>query len=245
MYYTTIQSRLTNLRKGIADEQLAQKELERGRKRALDENEPPNSIRKQPRSVSSYSSTSVSTISTNLSRSASPKRPRLRDIRPSDENDRRKRRRSSSYSDVSYSSDYSYHRRRKSQAGGPDRNTRRRRSSNSPKLRGRDRDAGDGRRLPRSRTDSMDKGKIARHRNSMTPDVRPMQDRSNGRVPERHRHSYPNDDDRYGSSYRDRGRGERDEPSVKQPPAPPVRKERSLSPFSKRLALTQAMNMGR
>lgn len=36
------------------------------------------------------------------------------------------------------------------------------------------------------------------------------------------------------------------EDSVKKEPqrAPPLRKERSLSPFSKRLALTQAMNMG-
>lgn len=242
-YQTAIESQLTNRRKGIADEQLAQKEEERGRKRALDEYEPPNTARKRPRSISSYSATSVSTISTNLSRSASPKRPRLSDIRPSDKNGNRKRMRSSSSSDASYSSDDPYHRRRKSQVDGPDRNTRRRRSSNSPRVRGRDRDMADKRRPPRSRSDSMDKGQIARHRNSMTPDIRPIQDRSNGRAPKRH--SYPNDDDRYGSSYRDRGRGERDEPPAKQPHAPPVQKERSLSPFSKRLALTQAMNMGR
>lgn len=245
LYSPTMYSPLINFRKGIADEQLAQKELERGRKRALDESEPPNGIRKRPRSISSSSSTSVSTISTTLSRSASPKRPRLSDIRPPHENHNRKRRRSSSYSDASDSSDYSYPQRRKSHEDSLDRNTRRRRSSNSPGFRGRDRDVADKRRPPRSRSDSMDKGQIARHRNSMTPDVRPTQDRSNGRAPERHRRFYPNDDDRYGSSYRDRGRGERDEPSVKQPHAPPVRKERSLSPFSKRLALTQAMNMGR
>jgi hypothetical protein len=76
----------------------------------------------------------------------------------------------------------------------------------------------------------------------MTPDVRPLQDRSNGRDYPRSR--YAEDDGRYGSSYRDRGRSDRDEPPG-QTRFPPVRKERSLSPFSKRLALTQAMNSGR
>ena len=82
---------------------------------------------------------------------------------------------------------------------------------------------------------------MARNRNSMTPGViNSNHDRHNGgrsqhaRDRER-RHS--NDNERYGC---------RDEkPAQHAPPPPPIRKERSLSPFSKRLALTQAMNMGR
>ena len=56
------------------------------------------------------------------------------------------------------------------------------------------------------------------------------------------RQSYSNDNDRYGSSARDRKENIR---GTRLPPnALPQRKERSLSPFSKRLKLTQAMNMG-
>ena len=90
---------------------------------------------------------------------------------------------------------------------------------------------------------------MARNRNSMTPGLRSNHDR-NGERPRLVRDNssrYSNDNDRYGSNFRDRGRDARDGIAVKPPPvvAPPVRKERSLSPFSKRLALTQAMNMGR
>ena len=57
------------------------------------------------------------------------------------------------------------------------------------------------------------------------------------------RQSYSNDNDRYGSSARDRTEGI----GGSRPPlnSLPQKKERSLSPFSKRLKLTQAMNMGR
>ena len=51
-----------------------------------------------------------------------------------------------------------------------------------------------------------------------------------------------NNDDRYGSSFRDENHD--DSRRTKPPQPPPLRNERSLSPFSKRLALTQAMNVG-
>ncbi|KAF2759563.1 hypothetical protein EJ05DRAFT_509301 [Pseudovirgaria hyperparasitica] len=71
-------------KKGVADEQLAKKELERTRKRSRDERERRHR-RKRSRSMSSRAS-SVSTISTNRSRSPSPehtsKRKRLSGTMP-------------------------------------------------------------------------------------------------------------------------------------------------------------------
>ena len=58
-----------------------------------------------------------------------------------------------------------------------------------------------------------------------------------------HNESYSKDNDRYGSSARDHRDDSKGTALFQQAPIP--RKERSLSPFSKRLALTQAMNMGR
>ena len=235
---------LTVTRKGIADEQLAKKEEERGRQRASDENHAPNGSRKRSRSISSYSMTSVSTISTNLSRSASPKRPRLGEARPSFGSGSLKRRRSSSISEASYSSEDSYKRRGKLWATEDDRNTRRRRSSVSPDNRGRDSKLPERRRPPRSRSDSMDRDKIARHRHSLTPERRSLGNRRNGRDHDRSRR--PADSARYGGTKHPpygHERRENDPPIHSR--APPPRKERSLSPFSKRLALTQAMNMSR
>ncbi|KAF4628085.1 hypothetical protein G7Y89_g10071 [Cudoniella acicularis] len=59
-------------KKGIADEQLAKIELERGRKRERQSEEPENSGTSKKMRSASASSLSVSTISTNLSRSPSP-----------------------------------------------------------------------------------------------------------------------------------------------------------------------------
>ena len=84
----------------------------------------------------------------------------------------------------------------------------------------------------------MDRSKIARNRNSITPGVKSNHDRYASRRSQHARdyeRRYSNDDERYGR---------RDEKPAQPIPAP-ARKERSLSPFSKRLALTQAMNMGR
>ena len=247
-------------RKGIADEQLAKKEEERGRKRAADEDGFYPGSRKRPRSVSTSSSTSVSTISTKNSRPGSTERSKAHVTstyilsqpqslgRSSRTKESRKRGRSSSFSSRSYSSDLSYEKRRPREMGN-DRNTRRRRSSVSPEFRGRDRDPDDKRSLRshRSRSNSMNRSKVARHRTSMTPDIRNTHDRSNGRLHERpplrtNGRRYTDDDDRYGRSYRDGSQGNGDRSSIKQPQ---IQKERSLSPFSKRLALTQAMNMGR
>ncbi|MCJ1313261.1 hypothetical protein MMC25_006938 [Agyrium rufum] len=262
---------------GIADEQLARKEVERGRKRALeDDDEPTDPLRKRSRS---FSSTSVSTISTSISRSPSPKRsrrslpdppPATTRKDPAKDRGHRKRPRSpsisSSRSYSSYSSSASEHgapQGSRGRASAENRSTRRRRSSVSPGLRGRER--GNHTRESRSRTDSMDRSRIARHRNSMTPDVRPRHGSGAGSIPDhraelRDRESfgnnrrYSNDGHRYGAGARDQEPGgsrftKRAEASGGSPPSrnqpPPIRKERSLSPFSKRLALTQAMNLGR
>ena len=251
---------LTFSRKGIADEQLAKREEERGRKRALDENHPAHSSTK--RSRSSYSSTSVSTISTNYSHSISSRHPKSRQSdtyhlsqsrsgQPFRQQGTHKRRRSSS-STSTYSSSSSVERRKPSRRKEEsDRNTRRRRSSISPDTRGRDRDYNGRRssRRSRSQSKSIDRSRVARNRNSMTPGMRSNHDRDGGRNTVtwgNGRRYSTNDDDRYGGSYRDEGRGARDGVKAQKPP-PPLRakKERSLSPFSKRLALTQAMNSGR
>ena len=313
--------RLTAFRKGVADEELAKKEAERGRKRTVDEINDPNCLRELSRSASSFSSTSVSTISTNRSRSPTPRRTnrhdagghrearkhgqalysqdavnnrrrsssmsttsdtsessieRRRNRRPRDvdrhmrssanpdarrrerdlhertsnhsRSNARKRRRSSSSSSLSCTSDSSPERSRRDMFKKEPRNTRRRRSSISPEHRGRDRKY-DGRanRRTKSRSDSMDRSQVARNRQSMTPGVsnRKRNDtRSQDHRPLRDLdRRLSNSDDRYGSSFRDENLdGSR---RTRPPQQPPSRKERSLSPFSKRLALTQAMNVGR
>lgn len=54
---------------------------------------------------------------------------------------------------------------------------------------------------------------------------------------------YPTNDDRYAGSSRDKKHEDGRPSKSRQVPHP--RREKSLSPFSKRLALTQAMNMGK
>lgn len=85
---------------------------------------------------------------------------------------------------------------------------------------------------------------MARNRNSLTPSVRSNHDRDRGRGPPLRENGrrYTNDDDRYGGG---RDREPRDDMARRQPPPVVKPKERSLSPFSKRLALTQALNSGR
>ena len=258
--HKTAKTNLTMTRKGIADEQLAQAQAERGRKRALDENTSPRHYSKRSRS-SSFSS--VSTISTNISRSVSPKRSKRshqhdRDMHTSRDHTTHKRRRSPSISSSGSYSSYSSSDRGPSTHRGhyDDRNTRRRHSSISPHQRGRDPHSGATRRplrRSRSRTDSMDRSRIARNRHSLTPDVRSNHERNGkrgfaGRDRDR-RYSNTDDDDRYGGGRRRSGPRDdfrRESPVVRKAPlSPEVRRERSLSPFSKRLALTKAMNVGR
>ncbi len=161
----------------------------------------------------------------------------------------RKRRRSCS-SSMSYTSDSSSSGGQRSRPMNNVRRTRPRRSTVSPDTRGRDRWSRaprSSRRTP-SRSNSMDRSQVARGRRSMTP-VRAS--RGDGNEPARAGRGkkevvdprFGSDNDRYGSSFRNR---EYDDRRAERPkPAPPPRKERSLSPFSKRVALTQAMNMGR
>lgn len=81
--------------------------------------------------------------------------------------------------------------------------------------------------------------KYERSAHSRSPNRSPQRERSRSRSP------YQGSDRRYRE--RDDGvatRSRHQQPTKPaQPPQPP--RERSLSPFSKRLALTQAMNMGR
>ncbi|CAG8123307.1 unnamed protein product [Penicillium olsonii] len=221
---------------GLADELLAGREEERGRKRDLEAATDRHGISpKRARSISSHSMSSISTISTNRSYSASPRRGRNethdshhRDVSASPGPAKTRKRR---YSDSSEGRSGSAH-------SGPahhsppreqnsDRNTRRRRRESSPEQRGRNR--GEGRHSERRhrRSRSADKDRLPKERRSLTPDAPRNRDR-----PYRDRASPPRQAPA-GSS------GQETKSRANQP------RERSLSPFSKRLALTQAMNVGR
>ena len=200
---------------------------------------PSSQSRKRARSASSSASDSVSTISTNLS--ISPKRPRRdqdgyvtsqrEDLNfRSPSIDRKRRHRSNS--SMSYSS--SDHSVRRKDWGGDHR--RRRHRTVSPESRGRPKSQRRGSRRSRSRSESFDKSRVARERKSMT---------SHALVRERRR------SDHVGSRMDQRafilGEGARSNDDNTRQPAPRerVRRERSLSPYSRRLALTQSMNMVR
>ncbi|KAJ6004152.1 hypothetical protein N7522_005797 [Penicillium canescens] len=217
---------------GVADELLAKREQERGRKRDLEDTTDRDSQSpKRARSVSSHSMSSISTISTNRSYSASPRRSRRdahdgrRDSTSPPPTKSRKRR----YSDSSEGRAGSVHSseqrpRSISRERTEDRNTRRRRRESSPEERGRHRAAERHSSRRDRRSKSADKARVPKEKRSPTPDGAR---------------------DRY---YRDRA----SPPRQSQPPRQDTRmrsdqppRERSLSPFSKRLALTQAMNHGR
>lgn len=161
-----------------------------------------------------------------------------------------KRRRSSQSSSRSYSSNSStdWRRRRPSREG--DRNTRRRRSSISPDRRGRDRSIPGMRHRRRSQTRSRDRSQITRNRQSMTPASPQHRGLGIGRASQwKARHQpreagpaaeYDDTKSHWTAPSDSRGKGT----SRSSRRSPPTRKDRSLSPFSKRLALTQAMNMG-
>jgi len=233
--------------KGVADEQLAKLEEERGRKRVVEGDgfgPAPGDSRKRARSISSYSSSSVSTISTNYSRSRTPQQHK--DFSPSpSRSPTREREMSASPSERSYFSASSVE-RRGSRSEKRERNTRRRRQMCSPSERGRHYDSDRrGSWRTRSRSESMDKSRIAKQRRSLTPGMLDPSGIYSGR--ER-------------NPYLDNKEPHRGEPAHQVKPQPREspddgdrtgyralhpRKGRSLSPFSKRLALTQAMNMGR
>ncbi|KAF3385493.1 hypothetical protein F1880_002118 [Penicillium rolfsii] len=227
---------------GVADEILAKREAERGRKRDHDREDEDRHGQspKRARSLSSDSVDSISTISTNRSASASPERRSRhgsrgnghRSLASSPPGETRKRR----YSDASdgasaksYSSGERQRSRSRSREWIEDRNIRRRRRESSPEERGRNRESKkhESRKADR-RSPSVDKDRIAKARRSMTPDATYHSEKR---------------------SYRDReplqGPGQsgrsRQDPRARGGPT----RERSLSPYSKRLALTQSMNLGR
>jgi hypothetical protein len=137
---------------------------------------------------------------------------------PSDNHGKRKHR--------SISSSHSRSPRRK--AHGSHRKSRRHRTI-SPIDRGRPSSMRRGSHRSRSNSPSMDIGEITKHRRSM--DSGQDYNDENGSYHHRHnRRESPGLRERYGSIN-----------TTVRPREP--RKERSLSPYSKRIALTQAMNM--
>jgi hypothetical protein len=200
---------------------------------------PSSQSRKRARSISASASDSISTISTNPS--ISPKRPRRGADEPmmsqredinfrSPSRDRKRRHRSSS---LSYSSsDRSLPRKEW------DDHRRRRHRTISPESRGRPNSQRQGSRRSRSRSESIDKSRIARERKSMTPHVVDQERRRSDHIGSRM--------DRHGFDHGGKGDRSTHSGNAQQfAPSQPVRKERSLSPYSRRLALTQSMNMVR
>lgn len=172
-----------------------------------------------------------------MSISPDARKRRIKPRQNSDHEDQKHRRRFRSTS-TSYSSDVASRRPRRNHSRHSDRNVRRRYSSISPDARGRDRDLpGTKSKRQRSRSISRDKGQIERNIRSMTPASPPLGDNSVGG--ERYNRVRHEDRTCYNDEGRDKTRVEANGPA-----APPSRKKRSLSPYSKRLALTQAMNMG-
>ena len=150
---------------------------------------------------------------------------------------------------ISSASDSSFEDYRRRSTHRENRSKRRRHSSRSPDDRGRDRDleGNRGSRRTKSPYESRDRSQVIKNRKSMTPGIpsrRAEETRGRNHRPSIDRgDKYAKDNDRYGGSARDQGENVR---AARPPPsAPPSRKDRSLSPFSKRLLLTQAMNMGR
>lgn len=230
-------------RKGVADEILAKND-ERGRPSEREPSSPHLPLsrsRKRARSMSSSASDSVSTISTNQSRSPNRPRPITNEYMmsqqedsnfqsPAPPKDRKRRYRSSS--SMSYSSPDEAPRRKRQ-----DDHRRRRQRTISPDSRGRPSSSRRGSRRSRSRTESVDKSRVARERKSMTPQAFEQHRRRSDHAP---------------SSKEQRARlgrgGDENRPprsGIARPSAGSqmARKERSLSPYSRRLALTQSMNM--
>ena len=219
---------LTCDRKGVADEELAKKEAERAKQRALAGDSDPEGGPSRRRRSASFDS--VSTVSTRRSSaSPAPRRqspsppPRERQAQASFDQPRRPDSRSMSPED-NYERSHSPHARR-----SPPPPTRRERSVSRDSLspprhrerRYRERSIERGGRLPpRSPGLAAD-----------DPDPRPRS-RSPGR-------SGGVRYDGHRGGRRDGGRRGDGPPKRQEPP-----RERSLSPFSKRQALTQSMNRG-
>ncbi|PQE23975.1 zinc knuckle-domain-containing protein [Rutstroemia sp. NJR-2017a WRK4] len=226
-------------KKGIADEQLAKAQLEkdkaqsekdRGRKRERDD-DLGTGASKRRRSLSSASS--VSTISTNISRSPSPRETR----RMSNSYPSKSTRRSRSPSQSNrYSRDSLSVSRSPPRGEIRDSEKKRRRDSYSSVDSYSSADREDTRKQSRERASSRS---IRRRLNDRSPDARGR--RTESRSPDRGRRRLSNDRRRIEEP-QSHGNPERE--AYISSARPPPRRERSLSPFSKRLALTQAMNRG-
>ncbi|KAJ5893844.1 hypothetical protein N7495_005535 [Penicillium taxi] len=212
---------------GLADKILAKADADRGRNKLLLDGETDRA-----RSISSHSTNSIATISTNRSASASPDRRSKHSVREKERRSSvspfatksRKRRYNDSPDTYSVSSHSETGHRSKSIDWAEDRNIRRRRQESSPDARGRSRDSGHNiSRQDRCSPESPDKIKVAKDQRSVTPQT------SHDRPP---RHSTRDNDNQH----------RRPKPVPKSRPGPP--RERSLSPYSRRLALTQSMNLG-
>lgn len=161
--------------------------------------------------------------------------------------DDRNQRRNYKSSSSSYSSDTSFEKKSRSRIQDNGGKKTRFRSSISPDSRGRDRNFFSKRsnRRTRSRSHSRDRSRVARNRRSMTPGAARQISKSSefSMSKDPGSQSFDDDNDRYRTRFKNSERdGNRASRSVKFPKHQP--KERSLSPFSKRLALTQAMNIG-
>ncbi|KAE9377968.1 hypothetical protein N431DRAFT_435131 [Stipitochalara longipes BDJ] len=219
-------------KKGVADEQLAKAEQERGRKRERQSEDPEaRGAPKRMRSAS-HSSVSVSTISTNMSRSPSPTEipvnPAVRQPMRTSISRSPQPRKSGLHQSRSLTRSPSISRSPPRPKHLTDSEKKRRRNSVSSA----ESYTSDDCQKSRERTDSRS---TRRRFQQISPPARGR--RTESRSPYRGRRRLSNDRQRGRNRFSDGG-PPRD--TYKLPP-----RERSLSPFSKRLALTQAMNMSR
>ncbi|KPM36648.1 hypothetical protein AK830_g9904 [Neonectria ditissima] len=236
-------------KQGVADEQLAKAESERARKREREEREDElinESSSKRQRSVSSHS---VSTISTGASRSPSPPRRRTRTpiLQQREQSPRSETKQGVRDGRRDYSSSRS---RSRSHSSQPQQGRRRSlsRDSRSPDpgdreklyrfrdaaLGNPERDDAPPRRSRRESLGSRDSFDSRRHR---------VRESRSPEPPARQSHRLEQHNSRRGRGGGPRGRSDGNAPASRGPPLEERPRERSLSPFSRRLAITQAQNM--
>ncbi|KAH8785731.1 zinc knuckle-domain-containing protein [Diaporthe sp. PMI_573] len=228
-------------KKGVADEELARKEVERARKRELDDGHEPSGREPGSKRQRSSSVDSVSSISTGSSKSpppprrASPSPRRDQDFSPPS----RRPGRSRSFGSVSDGSrrrsltpdaQYRQHPGRHYESPEPRERPHSRRGprGDSPETETRP-------HMPQNRRPSVSDDEKPAPRRQQRYDSR-----SPGRSDPRDRRRPEEGRYREHREYRDRDEGPGRHRGPPPEPEPP--RERSLSPFSKRLALTQAMN---
>ncbi|KAI0456950.1 zinc knuckle-domain-containing protein [Xylaria acuta] len=228
--------------KGLADQELAKREAERARKRELEQDD--DTDRDSPGGRRSASYDSVSTISTRGPSSPprrrvsiSPPRPSGADRSPSPIRGSPRRR--------SFDSGSDYERR---YSPSPERHSRGMRSPEPTRRQARSpsRHGSIGRRRfddeeqpPARRYGDRRRGSYSRSPSRSPPQDETRRFRSRSpRAPRKRDDSHPRYNDRPAGAHRGNGPEQRGAPRRDA-------RERSLSPFSKRLALTQSMNAGR